>query len=604
MLPTTTCPRRQLLHAFFVRPRARLYSDSPSRHDSSPSSAESTSSPLVSSKTTQLPIIEIIKSSIYSLGDPDTAEPILRDISWTVHPHQSWAVVSAGYGASKRSLFKALTGGRRLHPNPPRGMFPFLGHRPPEKHVWFAGSLRGRNRGEFFDYTARYGALRDGDGRTLRESYFPDLVKHPESATRHHEEWRERRIARLQRLVEELQVDPLLDLPLVALSNGQMRRARFALALLLHPAVLIMDEPLTGLDVETRATLSDFLHRKHSSTEPDSPHIILGMRSKDPIPDWITHIALVTPDRVMYTGRKEQMLDLMGGQNRTEVAMPGQKVTPGERTLGFELVKIDDLSVSYGSREVLKSVSWTIRENSRWHLMGENGAGKTTLLAVLTGEHPQSFAQSQKLRLLGRPRGSWPTLQLNARIGRVSPELHAAFPRRHDMTVWDVIGTGFSGEFVPRGKMRVGLTLDTAQELEPGGVQERWRIRRVWEVLEGLGPRAWTGRSTDGEHSTSEDIAFAKRHFIDLTTGEQSMVLLMRALVGRPPVVFLDEVWTGMDEGMVKAVWRYLADGGGGLLPTQACVVISHWEDEVPWTRADGVRRLLLKDGVAKEVDP
>ena len=91
---------------------------------------------------------------------------------------------------------------------------------------------------------------------------------------------------------------------------------------------------------------------------------------------------------------------------------------------------------------------------------------------------------------------------------------------------------------------------------------------------------------------------------VDLTPGEQSIVLLMRALVGRPPLVLLDEVWSGMDEGMVKAVWRYLADGGGGLLPTQACVVISHWEDEVPWTKADGVRRMLLKDGVAQEVDP
>ena len=348
--------------------------------------------------------------------------------------------------------------------------------------------------------------------------------------------------------------------------------------------------------------LSDFLGRKHTSKESDSPHILLGMRTKDPIPEWITHIALVNPDHTIRTGPKAEMEDMMKSQQKTQVFIPSG--TLGKRKeSSYELVKIEDLSVSYGPRTVLKNVNWSIHENARWHLVGENGAGKTTLLAMLTGEHPQSFAQGNKLRLLGRQRAQWPTLQLNTRIGRVSPELHAAFPRRHGMSVWDVVGTGFNGEFVPRGKMRVGLSFNTAQELEPGGVQERWRVKRVWEVLEGLGPRAWKGRVPDGTLCAPEDVAFAKRHFVDLSPGEQGIVLLMRALVGRPPIVLLDEVWSGMDERMVKAVWRYLADGRGGLLPTQACVVISHWEDEVPWTKADGVRRMLLKDGVAREVD-
>lgn len=354
--------------------------------------------------------------------------------------------------------------------------------------------------------------------------------------------------------------------------------------------------------MENRAMLSEFLRRKHTSTDLDSPHILLGMRPKDPIPDWITHIALVTPDHTMSTGPKAEMEGIVKHQHETQVAMPAAGKRRERKELGYELVKIEDLSVSYGPRTVLKNVNWTVFQNSRWHLMGENGAGKTTLLAMLTGEHPQSFAQGNKLRLFGRQRSLWPTLQLNSRIGRVSPELHAAFPRRHGMSVWDVVGTGFSGEFVPRGRMRVGVNLDTTQELEPGGEQEQWRIRRMWKVLEGLGPRAWLGRVPDNTLGVAEDVAFAKRHFIDLTPGEQNIVLLMRALVGRPLIVLLDEVWAGMDEGMVKAVWRYLADGGDGLLRKQACVVISHWEDEVPWTRADGVRRLLLKDGVAQEV--
>lgn len=235
MLRTAPCLRRQFLHAVFAKPGVRPYSDSPD------------ASPPVSSKSSSLPIIEIPKSSVYAPGDPNTAEPALRDVSWTVHPHEAWAVVSAGHGASKRALFSSLIGSHRLHPNPLRGIFPFLGHRPPEQHVWFAGSTRGQKGGEFFDYTARYGAMREGDGITLRESYFPDLVGHSSvNGVRHRDPHRRRKIERLQRLVDELHLGPLLDLPLIALSNGQTRRARLARGLLARPALLILDEPLSA----------------------------------------------------------------------------------------------------------------------------------------------------------------------------------------------------------------------------------------------------------------------------------------------------------------------------------------------------------------------
>ena len=63
----------------------------------------------------------------------------------------------------------------------------------------------------------------------------------------------------------------------------------------------------------------------------------------------------------------------------------------------------------------------------------------------------------------------------------------------------------------------------------------------------------------------------------------------MRALVGRPPLVLLDEAWSGMDDGMITAERRYLRGGfaGGyhgmsGIGEKQAVVVITHWEDEVP----------------------
>ena len=158
------------------------------------------------------------------------------------------------------------------------------------------------------------------------------------------------------------------------------------------------------------------------------------------------------------------------------------------------------------------------------------------------------------------------------------------------MTVWEAIATGFDGGFVPLGPRGLGTGQLEARELA-------WREERVWAVLRGLGPHTWGG---DCESSIEP---FAQRTFAELSAGAQSVVLLMRALVGRPQLVLLDEVWAGMDDGMVRAARAYLrsADGVGA---EQAVVVVSHWEDEVPWGVEDGVKRFRLEGGVGTWVQP
>lgn len=219
------------------------------------------------------------------------------------------------------------------------------------------------------------------------------------------------------------------------------------------------------------------------------------------------------------------------------------------------------------------------------------GSGKTTLMAMLTGDHPQSYTQlpskDSHLHLFARPRGKIPTPQLQSLIGLVSPELFDAFPRRANMTVWKAIGTGFDGNFVPRGTQDVGVGV--MEPLTAKDVQHR--VSRMWDVLRNLGPAAWQ----DGESDETVTQVFSKRLFVDLSIAEQRIVLLMRALVGAQRLVLLDEVWSGMDERMVKAARRYLRNGAFN--DNQAIVVISHWDDEVPWSRAEGLKKLMLKEG-------
>ncbi|KAI0774947.1 hypothetical protein BD413DRAFT_453931, partial [Trametes elegans] len=170
---------------------------------------------------------------------------------------------------------------------------------------------------------------------------------------------------------------------------------------------------------------------------------------------------------------------------------------------------------------------------------------------------------------------------LHRRIGCVSLELFNAFPRQHDSTVWNAVGNGFDGGFVPKGARRVGLSAE-GTTLAPGSQEEEWRVHRMCEVVSALGPSKW--------HSYPDalpDDAFFKQPSPSLTLGE------LRA----PPGELLNKAWVSMDRAMVQVAHEYLRDRGGGLSEEQACVAISQWEENMPWGPEQGAQKYELGEG-------
>jgi hypothetical protein len=111
------------------------------------------------------------------------------------------------------------------------------------------GNRRRAAGGAFYDYTARYGAVREEDRITLRQSMFPETQpqefntgppKEVIPLSKQEQEF-------FDLLVDKMGLAALLDLPLVALSNGQTRRARIIKAILSKPELLLLDEPLSKL---------------------------------------------------------------------------------------------------------------------------------------------------------------------------------------------------------------------------------------------------------------------------------------------------------------------------------------------------------------------
>lgn len=55
------------------------------------------------------------------------------------------------------------------------------------------------------------------------------------------------------------------------------------------------------------------------------------------------------------------------------------------------MIQLDNISLSYGSREIFKNLDWHIKDGRRIGLFGPNGVGKTTLLNIIAGlAHPDS----------------------------------------------------------------------------------------------------------------------------------------------------------------------------------------------------------------------
>jgi zinc transport system ATP-binding protein len=64
--------------------------------------------------------------------------------------------------------------------------------------------------------------------------------------------------------ISRVGLDPVADLPVRTLSGGMQQRAFIAKALAGEPALLVLDEPTTGVDAESQESLAALLDRLHS----------------------------------------------------------------------------------------------------------------------------------------------------------------------------------------------------------------------------------------------------------------------------------------------------------------------------------------------------
>jgi len=169
------------------------------------------------------------------------------------------------------------------------------------------------------------------------------------------------------------------------------------------------------------------------------------------------------------------------------------------------MLVIDNLSVSYGSRSVLKNVSLMVKSGEVLALIGPNGAGKSTLIRAVSGVIP---AVHGKVRTNGDDFDSLNPMQ-RARYLAVVPQAVSLPPA---YTVWETVLLGRTPY--------LGFIGQTSQ------------------VDEDLAWRALKRVSAD---------KLADRRVGELSGGEQQRVLLARALCQSTPILLLDEPTAHLD---------------------------------------------------------
>ena len=91
--------------------------------------------------------------------------------------------------------------------------------------------------------------------------------------------------ARTQELARLLGIEELLDRTPHGLSGGEARRVAMGRALAFEPRVLLLDEPLTGLDEATRHSLYGLLRHVHKASGATVLHVTHSRTDADELAD-------------------------------------------------------------------------------------------------------------------------------------------------------------------------------------------------------------------------------------------------------------------------------------------------------------------------------
>jgi branched-chain amino acid transport system ATP-binding protein len=189
------------------------------------------------------------------------------------------------------------------------------------------------------------------------------------------------------------------------------------------------------------------------------------------------------------------------------------------------VLKVTRLQVAYGGIQAVKGIDFEVRPGELVTLIGANGAGKTTTLKALTGD----LAWSGQIELFGESIQGIPTHTLVRRGLALVPEGRGVFTRMSVIENLQMGAFSRTGAGNNAANSAAGIAANSAAEIAAD-------IERMLTLFPRLRERTKQLAGT-------------------MSGGEQQMLAMSRALMGRPRLLLLDEPSMGLSPILVEKIF-------------------------------------------------
>jgi len=377
--------------------------------------------------------------------------------------------------------------------------------------------------------------------------------------------------ARVEEVLDLLDLVPLRDRALDTLSGGEKQRVAIATALAFRPRILVLDEPTSQLDPQSAEDVLQALVRLNNEVgltvvlaehrlERVLPHAdrlihlappsVEGGRGEvlDGPPRQVLHRMDLIPPLVALgkeLGWEPLPLTVKEGRMFAEEAVSGLRFQVSRSNLRPETLKsetalrVRELSFAYDGVPALRDVTLTVSPGELVALMGRNGSGKTTMLRCIVG---LLRLEQGQITLAGEPLVGWETADICRRIGYLPQE-------PDDLLFADTVAEEMAVTLRNHG-------LTGSPPIAPDDLLERL----------GLG-------------------GLATSYPRDLSVGERQRVALGAVTITRPKILLLDEPTRGMDypakRELVRMLRKWQAEGTATLLVTHDVELTAQIADRV-----------------------
>jgi len=460
----------------------------------------------------------MINISSLSFSFPQTSQYVLNDVNLRIESG-SLTLVTGATGSGKSTLLRCING---LVPHfsggAIKGQINVFGHDPiqdgPKEMAEHVGFVSQEPEAQFvFDIVENEIAF------ALESAGFS----------------REKMQNRVNRILHQLNLDDIRQKNIHEISGGEKQKIAIASALVLHPMVLILDEPTSQLDPVSANEILTFItqmKRELGLTVLISEH---RLERLIPYADKIAHI---TKEGKAFSGTPQEILlkmeqappliQIARKMNLSPLPLtvadfPKTENLPCNPKQEYEArlpdeesaLEVVNLSAILGGKKILEQINLQLYQGEILTLVGLNGAGKTTLLRSILGLTPSSGQR----RLYGK---NMEKMELSEVIRHIA--------------------------YLPQNPNDLLFAESVAKEL-------KITLKNHNLYLD------------ESEISNFLDLfqlnPLKERYPRDLSVGERQRTALAAITVHQPQIIFLDEPTRGLDYDAKKSLsniikrWRY-----------------------------------------------